>query len=177
MEAVARGYSENGSYMSEYFSHFTPASIEYSISKINYETILPTNPIEKNTTKIEFNSNGSPDFTDFSELAVQLTFHLTLANGKPIPAAPPPTEADPTPYKGAGCINYPAASLFRDLDFKLSGIQINGQNSGYPFIGYLQTLLGYQSDAKNGKLQMSGWFTEDDTKSTDPHGFGGFAKR
>ena len=108
METVNRGYhSSGGSSVAEYFGHFDKPEIDYSISKIYYEEYLPINTIEKNLTKIEFNIPASPAFSNLSQTTLELTFHLLLADGSKIPAAPVPKEGEKDVYKGAGTINYP----------------------------------------------------------------------
>ena len=117
MESLSKSYGPvTQNVISENFGQFDSAKIDYSISKVKYEEILPVTPITATSRNIEFLATPSPNFTDLSETVLELTFKLLLKDGNKIPEAhPPPEEGKTTPkeYRGCGTINYPAASIFR----------------------------------------------------------------
>ena len=111
METLTRGYSDGSGSMQDYFSQFSKPSTDYSINKVFMEEILPLNPLDGNTTKIEYVVPASPQFTDLSQTTIEFTFHLLLENGQKVPASPIPSETEKNPYKGCGTIQYPIGEL------------------------------------------------------------------
>ena len=72
--------------------------------------------------------------------------------------------------------NLPIASFFSDVTLTLHNTQVDGGQSAYPYIGYLNTLLNMHPAAKETHLHSSGWFM-DEAEQFDTDAGTGFKAR
>ena len=61
-------------------------------------------------------------------------------------------------------INLWMHSLFSQVDIKLNGTLITPSVNTYPYRAYLETLLSYGTEAKDGQLAMQGWYQDTSDK-------------
>lgn len=114
--------------------------------------IYPTNPINNSDGWIDFVI--PPDPVAMTDLAsTELEMGLCLKN----------TE-DASPIKDIAStiapINLFSATIFDQVDVYLGGKLVCDKSSYYAYRAYLQTLLSYDSDAKENHLMAEGWYED-----------------
>ena len=125
---------------------------------------------------LEFRLDKTDTALDPSSMLLQMNVQIVDGNGKPFPE--PTTEeiiklqkkyqeelkknknakfADPRPAAGVNLLAY---SIFNSVDVFISDQKINQGSSYYPWMCYILNLLYQTPGAKNGPLQMAGWYPD-----------------
>ena len=102
----------------------------------------PTIPLTGNGL-IEFQIDGSDDFTDLSQTYLYLKVQIITSDGKPLQESDVVAPA-----------NLFLHSLFSKIEVKLNGCQVCSMNNYvYPYRAILETLLSYGEEAKTSHLE------------------------
>ena len=102
----------------------------------------PTTPLTGNGP-IEFQIDGSDDFTDLSQTYLYLKVQIITSDGKPLQESNVVTPA-----------NLFLHSLFSKIKVKLNGCQVCSMNNCvHPYRAMLETLLSYGEEAKTSHLE------------------------
>lgn len=109
-------------------------------------SITPGAPIEFNVTAAE------DDYTDIGRTYLYLKTKIS----KHKPEVEVVTNTD-----RVAPINLWLHSLFSQVDVKLNNVLITSSVNTYPYRSYLETLLTYGKDAKDGQLSMECWCQDD----------------
>ena len=113
------------------------------------------NPIAGLSIPYEFEISGTGDqYIDLEETQLYVKCKITKGNGGAINA-----EAVSNPDK-VGPINYTLHSLFKQVDVSLNGQEISDSSSMYPYRAYLEALLNYSEESKQGQLSSALYYTD-----------------
>ena len=171
---------------SDAFDVFSGPKVDYRIQNIYTQELLPTAPIDKNSTTISFSAEPNQNFTDLANSYIQVKFKLTMPNGGKIKAkvAPPdPTimdhgmpSADP-PWYGCGTINGPGFSMFKDVEMRISDQLVSSMSGLYYMKAYATTLFHYDFEQRNSMLERMLYFDDGDAGNRNPFEFTGYQQR
>ena len=148
MEAMAFGFAPAASdRVSEYFSHFSYPSQDFTIEQVIEEPYYPTATVDKNAKTITYDIPVSPLFTDLSETVLCFSSQIFLANGKKLPPAKAATDTDPG-YAAAGWANNPSTTIFKNLFISINDQPITSGCNNYAILAYLENLLFFTKEYK-----------------------------
>ena len=129
---------------------FQPIPQERAIEEVKWVNIKPTMQIS-DTGPIEFNiSPTSSYYVLLSKTYLNLKLKITHTDGSPL-------ERD----ENVSLANLPLSSCFRQCDVALNQKIINPSvGTNYPYKAYLDVLLNYDHDVKDGVLQSEGYYKD-----------------
>ena len=147
---------------------FSPPVMETTVDTTYFTEHLPSNAIADSANSISFHIEGSQDMCDLSESVVQLRVKITKSDGTNLDAFAAPTG---TPLSGTsvGFVQMPVTSLFSSLVFRLNDQLLTDSFSTYPYVAYFQTLLNFSGDARKSRLQLMGFYEDEDPSVTACH--------
>lgn len=119
--------------------------------------IHPTTSIDQ-TDVIEFSTTtGEKDYLDLRESTIYIKAKIVKDDNTNLPekvAGALNAAAQVYP------INYPLASMFKQVEVLLNGKQIGSSSSLYPYRAMMEALLTHTEDAKNHQLRCGGYFKD-----------------
>jgi len=122
------------------------AMIQRHIIDGTYETIIPTT---LNPSIIEFRVHSHDKYIELDRTELEVKFRIKKADGTNLGAG-----------EKVGIINYPGATLFKDIEVKLNDKTITYSGSNYAERAIMETLLSFCKDASKSWLQ-TGLFYKD----------------
>ena len=122
------------------------AMIQRQIIDGAYETIIPTT---LNPSVIEFRVHSHDKYIELDRTELEVKFRIKKADGTNLGVD-----------EKVGIINYPGATLFKDIEVKLNEKTITYSGSNYAERAIMETLLSFGKDASKSWLQ-SGLFYKD----------------
>ena len=120
----------------------------------SWSQIQLCNPVT-DTGPYKFNISRDNMMLDLNKNFLRVKLRIVGADGAALTDDPPVVAP----------INYIAATFFKQIIVKLGDKEVYNSGSLYPYQAYLETLLNYGSDTKNGQLSGGLWRT--DTMSPD----------
>ena len=140
---------------------FSPPFMETMVEGVYFTEYLPTNAISDSANSITFNIPASDDMIDLTESYVQVRCQITKANGTNLDAFTAP-QGTPLSGNSVAFVQMPITSMFSSMVFRLNDELLTDSFSTYPFLSYFQTLLNFSDEAKKGRLQLMGFYQDDD---------------
>jgi hypothetical protein len=137
---------------------FAPMLVQTDEESANFLEIQPTNAI--NDTCIEFQVHGTPeDYLDLANTYLHVNVRVTKHDKSAIAAT-----------EKVAPINNFLHALFSQIDVYMNNTLVSSNDNLYPYRAYLETLLSYGDEAKDGPLAMSLWHKDTGGKmdSADP---------
>lgn len=129
---------------------FQPMPHEVAVDEVKWVNIRPTMQIS-DTGPIEFNiSPTSSYYVLLSKTFLQLKVRITHTDDSPL-----------VKDEEVSLTNLPLSSCFRQCDVALNQQIINPSvGTNYPYKAYLDVLLNYNHDVKDGLLQCEGYYKD-----------------
>ena len=140
---------------------FSPPIMETAVDTTYFTEHLPANAITDSANSISFHIEGSQDMCDLSESIVQVKVKITKADDSKLEAF--------AAGNSVGFIQMPVTSIFSSLVLRLNDQLISDSFSTYPYLSYFQTLLNFSSDARKSRLQLMGFYEDEDPTVTACH--------
>lgn len=147
---------------------FSKPYMETAIDNCYFSEHHPNNAITDSSNSVVMNIHGSEDLTDLSESVVQVRCKITKANGGKLDAFAAPT-GTPASGTSVGFIQMPLTSLFSSLVFRLNDQLLSDSFSTYPYLSYFQTILNFSGDARKSRLQLLGFYEDENPNVTAAH--------
>ena len=122
------------------------AMVQRQIEEAEFETL---SPLVENNSVIEFRYENDQCFVELNKTEVEVNFRIKKADGTNL-----------APEDKVGLINYPIASLFKDVEVKINGKTISDGSSNYAERAIMEVLLTYGRDAEETWLQAGGFFKD-----------------
>ena len=142
----------------DFFAPFLESNI--LLNEIN-EAFAPIATIQANTA-IEFEVTGKDKhYLDLNDSYMTVRAKMTIADGVTAPGA-----------HAVGPVNLPLHSMFAEVSAQLNGKETSELTHLYPYRAYMETLLNYNKQVQDTRLQAEGW-SKDTTGSmgiADPQG-------
>lgn len=111
---------------------------------------LPLSSIKDIGAPLEFNVTGcAENYMDLSATQLHVRVRVTKGDDTPLPE-----------NELVAPVNLLLHSLFSQIDITLNGRNITNSSHTYPYRAYIETLLNYGQDAKNGPLAMEGYIKD-----------------
>ena len=117
--------------------------VQRQIEEATYEKILPK---VHNDSVHEFEIENAEHYIELNKTEVEVKLRIKKADGTNLAAA-----------DNVGLINYPIASLFKDVEITLNDQTITSGSSNYADRAIMEVLLTYNKDAVNSWLQAGGF--------------------
>ncbi len=139
--------------MNSEFEYWVPAILDSSKARAFDREFTPISALQHGAP-IEFAVPGADLlYLDLAESYLLVTAKIQTA-----------ANADPAADAEVGPINLTLHSLFSNVDVDLGGKMISDPNGHYPYRAYLESLLTYDREAQESKLQCAGWYKDTATK-------------
>ena len=148
---------------------FSPPFMETMVENVYFTEYLPTNAISDSANSITFNIPSADDMIDLTESYVQVRCKITKANGTNLDAFAAPS-GTPASGNSVGFVQMPITSMFSSMVFRLNDELMTDSFSTYPYLAYFQTLLNFSSDSKKGRLQLLGYYEDQDLSANRADG-------
>lgn len=132
-----------------------------------HDTIIHPKASPENGGPIEFDIPATAEhYIDTNKTLLYVRLNVRKADGTKIADA-----------NKLAMTNLPIASLFSDVNLTLHNTQVDGGQSAYPYIGYLNTLLNMHPSAKDTHLHSVGWFMDEADEYDTDEGSGFLARQ
>ena len=128
------------------------AMVQRQIEKAEYETLSPH---LQNDSVIEFKYVNENCFIELNKTEIEVKLKIKKADGSALAAT-----------DKVGLINYPIASLFKDVEIQINDKTITDGSSNYAERAILEVLLTYGQDAEKTWLHAGG-FSKDTAGKMD----------
>ena len=141
---------------------FSVPSTQTSIEQTVYKKYHPVSTVIGHSP-LEFHVPATDeDYLDLQQSFLYLKIRIQTGLGQNIKA---PDTGNPSDASFVFPINYFVNTQFKNVDIYLSGTQISPNDNMYPYRAYLETLMTYGSDVKEGPLQTGLYYAD----TTDPN--------
>ena len=117
------------------------ALVQYKILDGTYESIAPTT---SNNSTIEFRVHSAQHFIELDKTELEIFFRVKKADNGNLAA-----------QEKVSIINYPGATMFKDIEVALNDKTITYAGSNYAERAIMETLLSFGKDAGKSWLQSS----------------------
>ena len=123
------------------------------------QKIVPISALDSGSEKIEFllPALQNPNVYLLNKTLIECTVVITKKDG---------TLPDTT--QSVAPVNMCLTSLFDSVSVRLNDVSITSSGRYYPFKCYLQTLLSFDYNQKQGFLQQMGWYPDSSAKDVTP---------
>ena len=142
--------SENATLPSEDYvsSFFSKIPTDAKFSRVSYQQVVPSVPIDKNSTTVHFilESLKSPMCYVISEILMSATVIITKQNKVDLPDV----------GANVGPVNCALSSLFSSCSMKINDISLTEGAEYYAYKNYLSNLMTFDEDAKITQLSTAG---------------------
>ena len=122
------------------------ALVQYKIIDGAYESISPTT---SNSSMIEFRVHSAEHFIELDKTELEILFRVKKADGANLDA-----------NEKVSIINYPGATLFKDIEVVLNDKTITYAGSNYAERAIMETLLSFGKDAGKSWLQAGLYYKD-----------------
>ena len=122
------------------------ALVQYKIIDGAYESISPTT---SNSSMIEFRVHSAEHFIELDKTELEILFRVKKADGANLDA-----------NEKVSIINYPGATLFKDIEVVLNDKTITYAGSNYAERAIMETLLSFGKDAGTSWLQAGLYYKD-----------------
>ena len=137
---------------------FSVPPTQTSIEQTAFKQYHPISSVSGHSP-IEFHVPATDeDYLDLQQSYLYLKVRIQTGLGANLAA--PDGDGDPADETFVFPINYFVNTQFKSVDVYLSNAQVSPNDNMYPYRSYLETLLSYGSDVKNGPLQCGLFFPD-----------------
>ena len=144
---------------------WTSPLMETSVEGGYYTTYFPDTPLSESANSVFFKVPACDDLIDLNDSFCKISLQILKADGTNIDAFTAPTQQ--APGNSVGFIQMPATSIFSSCNFILNGENLSDTFANYHYTSYFQTILNYNSDARKSRLQLMGFYEDEDVTDND----------
>ena len=142
------------------FAHFAKAQTDDTVENVKDLDLEPIIPIRQEGKVISFRLDPISDFLALSETKLELDLKIVDDKGKDIK----PAAAD---YAGCSWDQAPLITLIKSVDIRVNDRVVSSQDNEYSEAAYIMTLLGFDKNALDSKLESSMFFFMASPKDTN----------
>ena len=144
---------------------FSVSPTQTSIEQTVYKKYRPISAVTGQSPLEFYIPATDEDYLDLQQSYLYLRTRIQDAHGNNL--QPPDGNDDPADDTFVFPINYFVNTQFKNVDVYLSGTQVSPNDNLYAYRAYLETLLSYGRDAKEGPLQACFYYP--DTREPNLH--------
>ena len=144
---------------------WTPPLMETSVEGYYYSEHKPDVPLSESSNSIFIKCLSSEDMIDLADSFVQITMTIKKSDGTNLAAWTPVGATS----NSVGFVQLPPTSIFSACNFRLNDELLSDSFHTYNYLAYMQTILNYNADARQSRLQMLGFYEDKNVSYTDAH--------
>lgn len=142
--------------------------VETQVESAYFVEVIPDVPLQDGNNTIMFRIPNSDDMTDLSGSFIQIRATIKKGDGSNLDAFALASVAA-AQRNSVGFVNIPSTSMFSGMNFRINSELLSDSFQTYPYLSYFQNLLNYSRDAMESRLQLLGFYIDNDINSTDAH--------